>query len=289
MGIEEYFGKDSRPLNDIKESLLEYGDESLLKYNVIRKIVIVDIKCAGNGYWFEYEGEDCDIDLVLILKTGELRFKNVNRTKSWGDYSNEPINYISIATNQVTKVEDIVGIKFESAGCLWEINDLEVRVATVSGARNPLIIGRKLNEPTDELKTLNNSHTLINSCGNQSIYFDKCNPNFECVPTIPSSPKPLKREHDLNIDSEYNLTIKWKKPDFDGYLKILRYEVWSSRKNVWMDAGLKKDKGTYTYTINYDEDNDPICDKFRGFCDTIKIRAVNTKGPGLKLAYYPQV
>ena len=285
MSIREYFGKDSRPLQDVKDSLLEWGDESLLNYNIIRKIVIVDVKCYTSGCAEIGEGEGYQIDLVLILKTGELRFENVTESKSWGDTSitTDATNYISIATNQVTKPENIIGIRLETVGCMWNILDLHVQVATVSGSQSPVITGRELHFPTDKFKTLNGLHTLIYASVNSYFYIDMCNPVLECFPTIPSAPLPTEPEHQLTINSGYSVTIKWKKPDFSGHLKILRYEVWSSRKNVWMDAGLKRDKQTFTYTINYDEDGKPVWDEYRGFCDIIKIRAVNEKGHGLEL------
>lgn len=276
MSIEEYFGKDSRPLQDINDSLLEW-DESLSNYGLISKIVIVDVKCVSD--YCGLDGEEGNIDLVLILKTGELQFKNVEKSKSWVGNS---ANYISIATNKITRTEDIVGVRLEADGYIWHLTHLHVQVATVSGSHTPPIIGNDLNVPTDEFKTLKRLHTLINAKKHPIIDFWRCNTIFECVPTIPSAPIPPTHKYDTTLKAGNSVTIQWKKPKFDGFLDILRYEVWSRHKNVWIDAGLEKDsKKTFTYTINYD-DNLP---GHSWWCDTIKIRAVNAKGPGHELTY----
>jgi len=282
MGIEEYFGKNSRPLNYIKDSLLEWN-ESLSNYNIIRKIVIVDVKHTGT---FGHYGETLsgNIDLILILKTGELRFKNINKSMYWvGDYTTDHTNYVSIATNQVTKTEDIIGVKLVANGCFLGIHSLNVQVATVSGSRSPIIIGKELNNSTDEFKTLDGLRTLIDTSSKSPFdffvgYVSECTPTSEFIPTIPSAPKAIKPDYSAKLKAGNPLTIKWKKPDFDGHLDILRYEVWSSVKSVWMDAGLNKDSDKiFTYDISYDEWT---------WCDNIKIRAVNAKGPGLELDYY---
>ena len=279
MTIEEYFGKDSRPLQDINNSLLEYGDKSLLNYNIIRKIVIVDVKFVGCNCYPWGEGNGGCIDLILTLKTGdEILFENINKANIWTENST---NYVSITTNRVTKTEDIVGIKFESRGLVFNFNRLHVQVATVSGFHTPIIVGKKLNISTNEFKNLNELHTFVDTMEESYFGLNRCVPIFECVPTTPSAPRPSKQAYNIHPQSKNCVIIKWKKPDFDGFLDILRYEVRSDYEKVWINAGLNKDgKKTFIYTINYGEKlyNKP-------YCDNIKIRAVNARGSGPTLNY----
>ena len=293
MSKYEYFGKNSRPLNDIKNSLLEYGNRYLLKRGLIRKIIIVDVECViGNYSWIDGSK---NLDLILISKKGELEFKNINKSQPWDKNST---HQVSIAINRLDKsknivvrphhkykdwnwsllkVEDIVGVKLKfNSGNTFPLNRLLVQVSTVSGSKSPPILGYELKKPSDEYKTLNGLHTIVIAMGNPVFEFKMCDSIFECVPTIPSAPIP-ESGYTISRGPQNSVTLKWKNPDFNGYLDILRYEVMSTRKEGWIDVGLNKDRnGTFTYVLNYDNITN---------CDTVRIRAVNEKGPGPAFEY----
>ena len=91
------------------------------------------------------------------------------------------------------------------------------------------------------------------------------------VPTAPSEVHAL-------ITAPNALCITWRKPSFDGYIPIRRYEVWNSKNNAWVDAGLPStgNNDTFTYTFVGITTNSSY---------QLKIRAINDKGAGAESVY----